>query len=164
MLRMPPEADLPAGPLREFVEELFVHYRAADRPTLREIAQWINDHAESHDLRGTASTETIRRVLKGSVVPRSWHTVSTIVQAFCGMAGRSIDEERWPPDRWNDGESITFIEEVKRRWNAALDHYETVMPELPAPARASATPAPREPDPWETPAAVSRLADDEPPF
>src|SRR5262249_37044739 len=117
MLRMPPKQQMPDGPHRQFVEELFMHYREASRPTLREIAKWIDDHKDTRDLRGTASTETIRRVLSGAVVPRTWFTVETILEALCGIAGRSTDEDRWPEDNWS---SRTFKDELKQRWNAVL--------------------------------------------
>ncbi len=66
-------------------------------------------------------------MLSGATVPRSWHTVATIVEALCGIAGRSTSEERWPErDNWNrSDESWTFLEEMKRRWNAVLDDDET---------------------------------------
>jgi hypothetical protein len=66
-LRMPSTHVLPKGPRRDFVEELFEHYRAAKRPTLREISERIRDD----ELAGTASRETIRRMLLGEVVPLS---------------------------------------------------------------------------------------------
>lgn len=161
MLRMPPKEQLPDGPHRQFVEELFMHYREAGRPTLREVAKWINDHADSRDLRGTASTETIRRVLSGAVVPRSWLTVETILEALCGLAGRITTEERWPDDDWSDR---TFKDELKQRWNAAIDQAEETLPVLP-PRPAVVAPAPRSviDNPWAT--AVPRPDfDDEPPF
>jgi hypothetical protein len=162
VLRMPPKTQLPDGPHRQFVEELFMHYREAGRPTLRKIAKWIDDHADSRDLRGTASTETIRRALSGTAVPRNWLTVDTILEALCGLADRSTDEDRWPDDNWSDR---TFKDELKQRWNAAIDHAEEDLPELPP------RPAPRAPvqpsgsdDPWTTAAPPSKFDDDEPPF
>jgi hypothetical protein len=165
MLRMPPKEQLPDGPHRQFVEELFMHYREAGRPTLREIARWIGHHQDSRHLRGTASTETIRRVLSGAVVPRTWLTVETILEALCGLADRSTDEERWPEDRWS---SRTFKEELKQRWNAVLDHYEAEVPELPARSSPPPAPAPRSTtvdDPWATgPARGFGGSQEEPPF
>jgi hypothetical protein len=160
MLKMPPKGQLPAGPHRDFVEELFLHYREAGRPTLREIAGWIDEHKDSRDLRGTASTETIRRVLSGSVLPRNWLTVETILEALCALAGRSTDEDRWPDDDWSHR---TFKDELKQGWNAAIDHAEEALPQLPprpAPA-AAAQQSNVDDDPWAT--TVPR-SDDEPPF
>jgi hypothetical protein len=161
MLRMPPKAQLPDGPHRQFVEEMFMHYREANRPTLREIAKWINDHKDARDLRGTASTETIRKVLSGTVVPRTWFNVETILEALCGLADRSIEEDRWPDDNWSNR---TFKDELKQRWNAVIDH-EVQLPELPPRPTPPPAPAPRSDfeDPWAT-APPRANFDDEPPF
>lgn len=161
MLRMPPEAQLPDGPHRRFVEELFIHYREAGRPTLRRIAEWIDSHADSRDLRGTASTETIRRALSGAVVPRNWLTVETILEALCGLADRSTDEARWPDDNWSDH---TFKDELKQRWNAAIDHAEGDLPDLPPrPALTAPVQQSKSDDQWST-AAPSAKFNDDPPF
>ena len=74
-LRMPSLQVLPNGPRRRFVDELHEYYRAAKRPTLREVSELIRNDDE---LRGTASKETIRRMLLGEVVPASWHTVNAV--------------------------------------------------------------------------------------
>jgi hypothetical protein len=166
MLRMPPKTQLPEGPHRAFVEELFSHYREAGRPPLRTISDWIKSNRDVRDLSGTASTETIRRVLTGLTVPRIWPTVETILEALCAIAGRDPNEDRWEYN--NDSES--FRAAVKRHWNAMLDDYEKdeEMPTLP-PRRQP--PPPRQPsnfdDPWATAAPASRASssfDDEPPF
>lgn len=124
-LTMPPRAVMPDGPHRKFLEELFAYYREAGRPTLRAIAQWIRDHGEDRELRGTASTETIRRIMNGGLVPRNWPVVEAILEALCGIAGRSSAEERWQDDDgWRSRDEPTpwtFKDELKRRWNAALD-------------------------------------------
>jgi hypothetical protein len=125
MLTMPPKAAVPDGPHRKFLEELFAHYREADRPTLRTIAQWIKVHGDDRELRGTASTETIRRIMGGQMVPRNWRVIETILEALCDIGGRSSDEERWQDDddRWGRDQPTpwTFKSELKQRWNAALD-------------------------------------------
>ena len=64
-MRMPSEADLPPGAVRDFVHLLFYFYRQAHRPKLREISDLI----KKSDLPGTASTETIRRMLPGTTFP-----------------------------------------------------------------------------------------------
>ncbi|GAA0811919.1 hypothetical protein Sya03_56990 [Spirilliplanes yamanashiensis] len=160
---MPTKAELPEGPRREFVEELFTHYREAGRPPLRTIARWIQENWEARSLRGTASTETIRRTLTGTVVPRNWSTVEAILEALCGLAGRDPGEDRWPDDNWVN---YSFKDELKKRWNSVLDHYETELPTLP-PRPSPPAPAPRSSfgDPWATaPAPTSSRFDDEPPF
>lgn len=152
VLTMPPVDQLPEGPRRRFVEELFAHYREAGRPTLRAISQWITDNTDRLYLRGTASTETIRRVLNGRTVP-SWPTTETILEALCGLAGRSTDEQRWPDNEWSG--DVTFKDELKLRWNAALDQSEGDVPALPPrsdlPSALSTTPS------WST-------SSEEPPF
>lgn len=154
---MPPKAVLPEGPRRAFVEELFTHYREAGRPTLRQIESWIRDN---DDLPGTASTETVRRVLLGAVVPRTWATVDAILQALCALADRSADEDRWPEDNWSE---VTLRGELKKRWNAVLDDYEGDVPMLPP--KPSPAPAARSSfdDPWADVTPRGNF-DEEPPF
>jgi hypothetical protein len=162
MMRMPSKEQLPNGPHRSFVEELFVHYREAGRPTLREIAKWINEHQETLNLRGTASTETIRRILSGTVVPRTWLTVETILEALCGLADRSVEEDRWPEDQWSDR---TFRDVLKQRWNEVIDHEENLpqLPPRPAPPAPTTTSGNANNDPWASLASHPGF-DDEPPF
>jgi hypothetical protein len=144
---MPSKAVVPDGPHRRFLEELFAYYREAGRPTLRAIAQWIMDHGEDRELRGTASTETIRRIMNGGLVPRSWPVIEAVLEALCDIAGRSSDEERWQDDddRWGRDQPTpwTFKDELKRRWNAALDQRQGEdSDELPRlPPRAVSAPA-----------------------
>ena len=82
-MRMPSEDDLPRGTVRDFVELLFWFYRAARRPTLREIS----DRIQKMDLPGTASDETIRRMMHGKTVPAHWETVDAVLEALCDLAG-----------------------------------------------------------------------------
>lgn len=197
ILAMPTSEAVPEGPRRKFLEELFVHYREAGRPTLRVIAKWIKDHEEDRALRGTASTETIRRMMKGDVVPRNWPVVEAVLEALCDLGDRSSDEERWQDDDWQSREEPTpwtFKDELRRRWNAALDQQHGEDPDqLPRlPPRPVPTPvttpkrggyggygappttrggyggygAPPTNDPWGTgPTGTTRKqSDDEPPF
>lgn len=168
MLRLPSRTELPDGPRRAFVEELFVHYREAGRPQLRVIANWIKDNDE---LSGSASAETIRRVLTGIAVPRTWPTVEAILEALCSLADRNPNEQR--SEYWTNGQPPpTIREELKNRWNAALDDYDVdeEMPALP-PRRKPKPPRPRQDfdDPWASAPAPAALRsrppdDDEPPF
>ena len=165
MLVMPPEDELPGGPRREFVAELFVHYREANRPTLRQLSQWISDNADQRNLRGTASTETIRRVMNGSTVPRNWATVEAILEALCALADRSTDEDRWEHNfgygGYGNDPSPTFKQQLNRLWNAALDHPDDgELPRLPA---RPVPPQPRE-DPWATGPTRYGSSTDDPPF
>lgn len=89
-LRMPSETELPPGPLRDFVELLWYFFRLAMRPTLREISLQIKGDT---DLRGTASTETIRRMLRGATVPAHWETVEAVAAALGQMARINLDGE-----------------------------------------------------------------------
>lgn len=156
---MPSKELLPEGPRRAFVEELFTHYREAGRPTLRQIEGWIRDN---EDLPGTASTETIRRVLSGAVVPRTWATVDAILQALCALADRSPDEDRWPEDNWS---TVTMRGELRNRWNAVLDDYEGDVPALPPKPSPPPVPSGNFDDPWATASPAARgNFDEEPPF
>jgi hypothetical protein len=104
ILRMPNTETLHKGARREFVEEFFLHYREAGRPTVRTVADWIRDN---DSLSGTASAETVRRVLAGLTVSRNWATVEAILYAFCALgpgptqpracAGHSGDIATKPP-------------------------------------------------------------------
>ena len=146
ILTMPSKAVVPEGPHRKFLMELFAHYREADRPTLRATAQWIKDHGDDRGLRGTASTETVRRIMNGDLVPRKWPVIEAILEALCDIAGRSSDEERWQDDDgWRSRDEPTpwtFKNELKQRWNAALDQRQGEdAEELPRlPPRAVPTP------------------------
>jgi hypothetical protein len=171
MLRPPSKATLPDGPHREFVEKLFGLYRAAGRPPLRAISGWITENWEATDLRGSASTETIRRVLTGSTVPRHWWTVECIVVALCILAGRNPDEEDWDDV---EGQMPSARDEAKHLWNVMLTYYESneEMPVVPprrepqlvvtnwgVPPAAGRTPATSAPA-----RAASNSFGDEPPF
>lgn len=128
IIRMPTTDQLPPGPRRAFVEELFQLYRAARRPQLRKISQLISDN---HSLAGTASKETIRRMLHGETVPANWETVEAVLEALCELADKDPDSEApW----WEDsfGAGPTFREVLTGAWNAAL--------EAPSPSEAPAPP------------------------
>ena len=136
-IRMP---DLPESARREFVEFLFYYYRLAGRPTLREISSYI----DTHDLSGTASKETIRRVLAGQRVPVQWLTAEAIFVGLCGLAGGDPDGRDW-------GGYIrptSARHEYKQLWNAALDEGEPPAEVPPS-------------DPW---GAAPPPFGDEPPF
>jgi hypothetical protein len=112
-IRMPSTYDLPEGPRREFVEELFAYYRDAGRPTLRHISDFI---ATNDDLAGTASKETVRRMLLGLTVPAQWETAHTVFLALCHLAAHDPDENRQTDD-WGESRRSVF----KHLWNNAID-------------------------------------------
>jgi len=138
IMRMPSEAELPEGTVRDFAGVLFWLYQKAHRPALRDISEQIR---KNDSLRGTASTETIRRMLRGTTVPANWATVDAVFVTLCDMAGLE------PAKRliYKDVERPIY-RQVEDAWHQALDypdwHYEPSEP--PPPAK----------DPW----------DDEPPF
>ena len=125
---MPSTQVLRQGPRRRFVEELHEHYRAAKRPTLREISDVIRDGDE---LAGTASRETIRRMLVGEVVPAQWHTVNALLVALCKLAQRDPHAERWP-DAPGGYEQPTHTEALEAAWHAAIDDPAPVAYQAPA--------------------------------
>lgn len=135
-LRMPSETDLRPGPVRDFVELLFYFYRLARRPTSREISDQIRKDSE---LPGTASTETIRRMLRGATVPAHWETVEAVAVALGQLARIDLDS-KW---EWDDVEGSPR-KQVERLWHRALDEPDVVYRST------------RTLDPWDS--------DDSPPF
>lgn len=143
-VRMPSTKELPDGPRRAFVEELFHLFRAARRPTLREISDRILNDEEQ---KGTASRETIRRMLRGTVVP-TWPTAYTVFTVLCEMASRTPEFEK----KVVYGDSVSYLEAFEKAWNKAMDA------DPPAPNRAAD-------DPWATaPPSTPGGYSDEPPF
>jgi hypothetical protein len=112
ILRMPTEAELPPGGIRDLVELIFVFYRAAHRPTLRVISKAIRDG----DFDATASEETIRKVLHGTTVPTNWETMKAI-----GLGLASIGN--WQPrdEIQFNGVTLTVTSHLSRQWHRALD-------------------------------------------
>jgi hypothetical protein len=141
IIRMPSEEELPKGTVRDFAWTLFWLYTRAHRPALRDISETIR---KNDDLRGTASPETIRKMLRGTTVPANWATVDAVFTTLCDLAGRSSD---WRVD-W-DGVKKPVYRQVEDTWHRALDYpdwyYESEPPR----------PEPPPEDPW---------ADDDPPF
>lgn len=139
---------------RDFVEEMFRLYRAAGSPALREIEEWIRAHDE---LKGTASTETIRRILRGHVPPR-WSTVEAVVLAFYDMSELDPHEERYPDSM---GDPFTNMDACRRAWAEAIEEDPDVFDRRARQRTDSVD------DPWASPkptASTSSGFDDEPPF
>lgn len=123
---MPSEKELPRGPRRYFVEELFFLFREAGRPTLRQICERVE---ADPDRAGTASRETIRQMLLGKTVPLRWANVYVVVAALADLAGRNLGEYRFP----NSDDDETGLEYARRLWNEAIDA-EPIAPPLPTPS------------------------------
>jgi hypothetical protein len=157
IIRMPSEQDLPPGPRRDFVEELHYHYRAAGRPQLRAVTERIAEldaklNAEEQRVQsglGTASRETIRRMLRGLTVPR-WPAVYAVALALCELSGRDLKGYRWPGHEYDDSSCLDVL---TLRWNDAMD--EEPAPPAPSPGPGYVS------DPWSAPAGAYS---DEPPF
>ncbi len=140
---MPREADLPRGPVRDFVHILVWLYQKAHCPALREISDEIRKRS---DLRGTASTETIRRMLIGTTVPRRWQIVEAVYLVLCDLA------QRKPGDLIEINDRYESIERhIEDAWQNALINPHLRYPELEPEA-----------DPWESDGPVDYS--DEPPF
>lgn len=165
IIHMPSKAELPEGPRRHFVEELRVYYRSAGRPALREVSKLIEGREDLNEV--TASQETVRRMLRGLVIPHDWNRVNAVLQVFCELSKIDPDAERW--EDLNDSESHRDF--IKRLWDEALEA------EPNAPRTLPPTPPPPPPpsagsgfgggysnDPWATSPAQQRGYNDDPPF
>ena len=138
-LKMPSEAELPSGPFRVFVLALHQHYRAAYRPPLRRISEKAAEIAAMTDgVDGTASRETIRRMLTGEVLPQ-WSTVEVTFLALCNLAHREPDEQVSDDGYYG---SWTYRDEISKAWNDAVDG--------PNPQPARPQPTELDEDPWAT--------------
>jgi len=124
VIRMPQNL---GGARRRFIEEVFSHYRAAGRPTLDAISGRIKAR---DDLAGTASRETIRRVLSEGTVPQTWTTIEAILTVLCELAGYKPTSLQWV-DRPGSSQlvKVTHKDHMRRLWNEAVDE----PPPLPDP-------------------------------
>lgn len=186
---MPGKDVLPPGPKRELVNELFVHYREAARPSLPRIATLTRDMPGCHPV----SRETIRRLLTGTTTSQ-WVVVDALLRALCQLQDRDPDGRRWakPDDHWEEDDPATCREYLRQLWNNDIDDLEAnetpvVPPAAPAPPSSgwggpsptsgwgtpqSAVPAARqvpEGDPWADSATPAKPPpqtgySDEPPF
>jgi hypothetical protein len=119
IIRMPAQHELPAGPRRRFVEELHDHYRAARRPSLRVISDRIKERADDLNLAGTASRETIRRMLLDTTVPANWETVNAVFLILCEIANRNPEDNHYEVNGFEA--PPTHTESLELAWNQALD-------------------------------------------
>ncbi|MFJ9528079.1 hypothetical protein [Streptomyces cyaneofuscatus] len=128
-LVMPPIDELPDGPRRLFVRELFFHVREAKRPTPRELAA---DILADDSLSATASRETIRKMLRGETVPR-WSTVDAVFTALCKRSGIAKDERRFSNETMI--RSVTFEQALRQLWDEAVEGLSDLDLALGAPDR-----------------------------
>jgi hypothetical protein len=156
IMRMPPRSELPDGPHRDFVEELRRYYRAAGRPPLRQVSRAIEGRADLKEV--TASQETVRRMLRGMVLPIDWDRVYAVFFVLCEMGDINPEDERWQDPDYSGPESN--CEYLKRLWDNALEEEPSPAP-IPRPA-VSQQARQDYGDPWASAAAGGYS--DEPPF
>lgn len=157
IVRMPPKSELADGPHREFVEELRRYYRAAGRPSLREVSRAIYGRAELKEV--TASQETIRRMLRGMTLPTDWDRIYAVFFVFCEMGDIDPEAERWDESSYGDTERNSQY--LRRLWDLALEAEPNPLP-IPRPASPPQAPPQdlSQGDPWANAGSFS----DEPPF
>jgi hypothetical protein len=114
IIRLPNEKDLPPGTVRDFAILLHYLYRRAHRPALREISDAIR---RDDDLNGTASPETVRRMLTGASVPAHWGTVEAVYLTLCYLA--RLDPYRHTVKHNN--KSLPVAEHIEEAWHSALE-------------------------------------------
>ncbi len=105
----------------------------------------------------TASQETVRRILRGIVIPTDWNRVNAVFQVFCEIGEINPDADRWEDSRFNGYENNRQC--VRRLWDAALEDEPN-----PSPVPRPTPPNPKvADDPWATDS-PSYSFSDEPPF
>ena len=115
IIKMPPKDELPEGPRRDRVEELRRYYRAAGRPPLRHVSKLIEGRPDLKEI--TASQETVRRMLRGIVIPTDWNRVNAVFQVFCEIGEIDPGADRWE-DSYSDEKNREYL---RRLWDAALE-------------------------------------------
>lgn len=188
VLRMSSEDELPPGPKRIFVSELFTYFRAAGRPSPASIAAAASRGSQT--TRVTVSRETVRRLLKGETTS-TWPRVKAVHDALCQMADHDPTWRRFSDssDYDDENDTRTHREYIRDLWNDAVDGIEAgdSLPQLApvpvaSPPRTSAAGWPSNPpsggwgasqqpadDPWATGAPQKKASSqqaysDEPPF
>ena len=157
IMRIPDEMDLPPGTVRDCATLLFYLYRKAHRPALRDISEAIR---RDEDLKGTASPETIRRMLRGSSVPAHWATVEAVYLTLCDLA--QLNPLRTEVE--HNGETLSIRRHIENAWHPALDHPDWFWAESPASADAGRSGyGSSDESPWASDG-LSMGTSDEPPF
>ncbi|MEV4804980.1 hypothetical protein AB0K18_33695 [Nonomuraea sp. NPDC049421] len=133
-IAMPSKDQVPEGPHRDFLIIVFQMYRQAGRPSLKQIV----NAAERMDLQGTASMETIRRTLRGKIIPERWETAYAVYAPLCQLAEINPEAEYYMAvgDDWDDRyepPKSTHKEQFRRVWSAAFDTEELPPPLLDTP-------------------------------
>ncbi len=123
ILRMPSEDELPHGPKRIFVSELFTYFRAAGRPSPASIAAAASRGPQP--ARVTVSRETVRRLLKGETTS-TWPKVRAVHDVLCQMADRDPTWRRFSDssDYDEENDTRTLREYIRDLWNDAVDGVE----------------------------------------
>jgi hypothetical protein len=162
IIKMPPTDELPEGPRRDFVEELRRYYRAAGRPPLRHVSKLIEGREDLKEV--TASQETVRRILRGMVIPTDWNRVNAVFQVLCEIGEIDPGADRWEDRDYGEESNREY---VRRLWDAALEEDSNPSP-IPRPAPPHPEPAAAasvfgSDDPWAADSPGSGFSD-EPPF
>ncbi|MGN9796243.1 hypothetical protein ACTMTU_34860 [Streptomyces sp. OZ13] len=123
ILRMPSEDELPRGPKRTFVSEMFTYFRAAGRPSPASIAAAASQGPQPD--RVVVSRETVRRLLKGETTS-TWPKVKVVHEVLCRMADRDPTWRRFADssDYDEDNDTRTLREYIRDLWNDAVDGVE----------------------------------------
>lgn len=163
-IRMPSPEELPAGPQRRFMETLFRLWVDAGMPTMEGVSEAVTSAPPQE---GSASKETVRKMLTGKTVPHSWQNAEAVFLGLSMMA--DLNPERL----------------VRYTETPDDDYYSELIPD-PTPARAvfrqlwadargvttyqhgtmqDYTPSPEQsPDPWDKHFRAGSGFTPEPPF
>lgn len=121
-IRMLGEDELPEGPRRDLVSKLQDYYEKAGLRPVQEISDKCQELTERDErLRGTASRETVRRMLSGSSVLTSvphWENVELVYRALCDFAGQDPDASY----EWNhgyDNGASKYLDDLREAWSTA---------------------------------------------
>lgn len=87
IIQLPSQEELPAGAHRRFAETLYRLWSEAGMPAATKVSERI----QKSDLEGSASKETVRRMLTGKVVPQEWANAEAVFVTLSQMAGTDPD-------------------------------------------------------------------------
>lgn len=95
LLLLPSEDEVPPGPRRRFMEELYLYFLDAGRPEIPrivEVAEKLAFDPRSGQIK--LSRETVRKILKGKTLS-TWARVESLLLVLCHISGRDCDLDRW---------------------------------------------------------------------